>query len=221
MAIHAGIGWCITDRELRETAARLALAVAERPPADLRTRVLAALPEVRQLPPADGRSPVVQMSSRRRWRYLPHLAMAACLAIAVAAGAIAVDARNATDWHATTPRRRSGRRRGHRRCGRAGRRRPHRGTDRRRHRDGGVLRPVRKGRGALPRPAEAVRLARLPAVVQPRRHDGPGRPGRPGPSSGSMLLDGSTAGADAVGVTAEPHGGSPAPTGTPLALVRL
>ncbi|MYS19098.1 Putative zinc-finger, partial [Streptomyces sp. DvalAA-14] len=33
-------------RELRETAARLALAVAEVPPAGLRTRVLAALPAV-------------------------------------------------------------------------------------------------------------------------------------------------------------------------------
>ncbi|MCZ1011677.1 zf-HC2 domain-containing protein [Streptomyces lydicus] len=37
-------------RELQETAARLALAVAEVPPADLRTRVMAALPKSGSFP---------------------------------------------------------------------------------------------------------------------------------------------------------------------------
>jgi anti-sigma-K factor RskA len=42
-------------RGLRETAARLAIATAVTPPPEMRTRVLAAVPRVRQLPPT-GRS---------------------------------------------------------------------------------------------------------------------------------------------------------------------
>ena len=42
-------------RGLRETAARLAMATAVTPPPEMRTRVLAAVPQIRQLPPT-GRS---------------------------------------------------------------------------------------------------------------------------------------------------------------------
>ncbi len=41
----------------------------------------------------------------------------------------------------------------------------------------------------------------------------------PGGSGGAMLLTGSARGADAVGVTVEPAGGSTTPTGRPLALL--
>ena len=78
--------------ELRETAARLALAVAEVPPAALRARVMAALPEVRQLPPR-GRAPEATVSRIATWRRrMPYLAAAACLAGGLAAGGVAVDA---------------------------------------------------------------------------------------------------------------------------------
>ena len=42
-----------------------------------------------------------------------------------------------------------------------------------------------------------------------------------GSSTGSTLLAGSPHGAEGVGVTAEPHGGSPRPTGAPLVLLPL
>ena len=84
-------------RELQETAARLALAAAETPSAEFRARVMAAVPEVRQLPPLvpadDGPSRSSGSAAWRRWRRrMPRLALAACLAAAVAAGGIAVNA---------------------------------------------------------------------------------------------------------------------------------
>jgi anti-sigma-K factor RskA len=70
-------------RGLRETAARLALAKARRPPARLRQRVLAAAYRTRQLPPLPSPLPV---QVRRRWRRpVPALA-AACVAVALALG---------------------------------------------------------------------------------------------------------------------------------------
>jgi len=51
-------------RGLRETAARLALATAIAPPPELRARVLAAAPHIRQLPPA-GRGPLSANGLRR------------------------------------------------------------------------------------------------------------------------------------------------------------
>lgn len=50
-------------RGLRETAARLALATAIAPPPELRARVLAAAPHIRQLPP--GRGPLSANGLRR------------------------------------------------------------------------------------------------------------------------------------------------------------
>ncbi|QMU79683.1 anti-sigma factor [Streptacidiphilus sp. PB12-B1b] len=84
-------------RELQETAARLALAAAEAPPADFRARVMAAIPEVRQLPPLVPDSPEAGAAQRvGRWRLwnrrLPQLVLAACLAVAVVAVGVAVDA---------------------------------------------------------------------------------------------------------------------------------
>jgi anti-sigma-K factor RskA len=79
-------------RELQETAARLALAAAETPSAEFRARVMAAVPEVRQLPPPVPAEPDA-VSRWRRWRHrMPQLALAACLVLAVAAGGIAVNA---------------------------------------------------------------------------------------------------------------------------------
>ncbi|MFC1410061.1 anti-sigma factor domain-containing protein [Streptacidiphilus sp. N1-1] len=88
---------CLQEvRELQETAARLALAAAETPSGEFRARVMAAIPEVRQLPPrvpaSDG--PALSPAQRwRRWRHrMPQLALAACLVVAMVAGGFAISA---------------------------------------------------------------------------------------------------------------------------------
>ncbi|RII11216.1 Anti-sigma-K factor RskA [Streptomyces sp. YIM 130001] len=72
--------------ELAATAQRLGLAVAAPPPAELRTRVLQQITNVRQEPP---RLPA--RARVRAWtKSAPRLALAACLAAAVALGGVAV-----------------------------------------------------------------------------------------------------------------------------------
>jgi anti-sigma-K factor RskA len=56
-------------RGLRETAARLAMATAVTPPPEMRTRVLAAVPRIRQLPPT-GRSRHAKAGERTGLRRL-------------------------------------------------------------------------------------------------------------------------------------------------------
>ncbi|CAG7650193.1 hypothetical protein SBRY_50296 [Actinacidiphila bryophytorum] len=63
-------------------------------------------------------------------------------------------------------------RRGERGGRRTRRRLPHRRAHRRRNGDRGVLRTARQGCRDLPRPAGTAGLRGLPALVQPRRHDG-------------------------------------------------
>lgn len=209
-------------RELRETAARLALAVAEVPPAGLRDRVMAALPEVRQLPPEAADVTLLPQSRRSRWRGLPALVAAACLAAAAVATGVAVDARHQADQA--------------------------RADTARAQQQAAAVSAVAAAPDAAFRTgaltgggtATVVSSARLgkAAVIY---HGLPELPdsrvyqlwfsrggtmvsagllatGRP---TGSALLDGGTAGADAVGVTAEPPGGSATPTSTPLTLLPL
>ncbi|MBD0673543.1 anti-sigma factor domain-containing protein [Streptomyces sp. CBMA156] len=74
--------------EFAATLARLGAAQAVLPPPALKTRVMAALPTLRQEAPH-----VVAPPGRRRGRLArgwPKLALAACLALAVGAGAVAV-----------------------------------------------------------------------------------------------------------------------------------
>ena len=52
-------------RGLRETAARLALATAERPPAAMRERVLSLAERTRQLPPLTDERPGRRIATRR------------------------------------------------------------------------------------------------------------------------------------------------------------
>jgi anti-sigma-K factor RskA len=209
-------------RELRETAARLALAVAEVPPTALRDRVMAALPQVRQLPPEPApvaASPAERGSRRRR---LPQLALAACLVFAVAAGGIAVRAwqqedkarsagvqaqRQAADLAAllTAP-------------------------------DASYRRTALKAGGS-----GTVVVSRTLGRAAFVYHGLPKLPDRrvyelwysrggtmvpaglvtTGSSSGTLLLSGGPAGAAGVGVTAEPAGGSAKPTSAPLALLPI
>lgn len=206
-------------RELRETAARLALAVAEVPPADLRTRVMRALPEIRQLPPIQSEATVVPLRRRLRHR-LPYLAAAACLVVAAVAGGLAVNAQQEADQQRARSTRAEARaselsalmsapdatfRSAHLKGG---------GT-------GTVVASERQGRTAFV-------YHGLPALPDSRVYQlWYSRDGsmvsaglvRTGRDSGAVLLTGTLRGADGVGVTAEPQGGSREPTSPPLAIL--
>ena len=93
-------GSCTAEvRGLRETASRLALITAERPPAALRDRVLAAAERTRQLPPITENRPArsgprairsARSARRARRSYAPHSAWIPRIAVGVAAAAVAV-----------------------------------------------------------------------------------------------------------------------------------
>ncbi len=209
-------------RELRATAARLALAVAVPPPADLRERVMAALPGVRQLPPVVAEVAALAPARRGRRQRLPYLAAAACVALAAVTTGVAVRAEHRTD-------------REHARAVEA---------ERQAAALSGLLTApdARSGTGSLTGGGTATvvasaRLGRaavlfhdLPALSDSRVYElwysrggtmvraGLVEAGR---SSGSLLLDGRPEGAAGVGVTAEPAGGSDKPTGAPLAVLPL
>jgi anti-sigma factor RsiW len=209
-------------RELRETAARLALAVAEVPPAAMRERVMAALPEVRQLPP-DPSGPASPRSLIRNWRRrLPYFALAACLAAAIASAGIAVQAEHSADQQRD-------------RTARAEQQAdqlsavlaaPDAAFHTQGLKGGGtatVVSSVRTGQAALV-------YHDLPKLPDSRVYElwfskngtmVPAGLVEPGRAAGSTLLKGRVGDADGVGVTAEPHGGSPAPTSAPLALLPL
>jgi anti-sigma-K factor RskA len=96
----AHCGSCAAEvRGLRETAARLALATAEPPPAPMRARVLAAADRTRQLPPITENRPArsgprairsARSARRGRRSYAQHSAWIPRIAIGVAAAAVAV-----------------------------------------------------------------------------------------------------------------------------------
>ncbi len=207
--------------ELRETAARLALGVAETPPAAMRARVMSALPDVRQLPPdvpPTGTRPV----PRRRRTRLPQMIAAACLAVAAAATGVAVNAQHEADTQ-------------HARTARAEQQAQalsalaaapdaafHTGAV-----SGGgtatVLSSARLGRAALlyhdlPKLPDAkvyeLWYSRAGTMVPAGLLD-------QGRSGGAALLRGAPGGADGVGLTVEPEGGSATPSGAPLAVLPL
>ncbi|MFE7117349.1 anti-sigma factor domain-containing protein [Streptomyces sp. NPDC057654] len=209
-------------RELRETAARLAVAVAEVPPAQLRTRVMAALPGVRQLPPVRREAAVVPLRRRLRNR-LPQFAVAACLAAALAAGGLALDARHDADQQRDSAARAEQRASTLSALMAA----PDASFHTTALKGGGTATLVaseRQGRSALVYDG-------LPDLPQSRVYQlwysrggtmvpaGLLIPSGSGGSSGATLLTGTPRGADGVGVTVEPAGGSTTPTGKPLALL--
>jgi hypothetical protein len=209
-------------RELRETAARLALAAAEVPPARLRARVMEALPKVRQLPPGGRGSTVVPFAAPRRGRRLPYLAAAACLALAAVAGGVTLGAQHEAD----------------RQRARAARVEQQAAalttllaapdaTFRTTALTGG-------GTGTIVASQQLDQAAfvyrGLPALPDSRVYElwysrngtmVPAGLVEPSGSTGATLLTGGPHGADGVGVTAEPRGGSARPSSTPLAVVRL
>ncbi|MGW9042747.1 anti-sigma factor [Streptomyces lydicus] len=208
-------------RELQETAARLALAVAEVPPAGLRTRVLAALPQVRQLPPIPHRATVVPLRPRARRRpRLPYLAAAACLALAVTAGGLAVHAQHEADQQ----RDRSTRAEQRAAALSALLAAPDATFHTTALKGGGsgtVVVSEQQGRTAFVYHG----LPKLPGArvyqLWYSREGGmvPAGLVETEPAGGAVLLTGTPRGADGVGVTAEPRGGSSRPTSPPLALV--
>jgi len=221
----AGCDACAQEvRELRATAARLARAVAEEPPARLRAKVMAALPEVRQLPPEVRKAPMVSLAARRRWlrMRMPYLVTAACLALTAVAGGLVLDARHDADGQRA-------------RTNRAERRADglsalmaasdttFRATALKGGGSGTVVVSRRLGRAAfvyhgLPtlRKAGVYELwfSRNGRMV-------PAGLLEPGRATGAVFLTGGPHGADGVGVTAEPRGGSAKPTSAPLAVVPL
>ncbi|MGW7486145.1 anti-sigma factor [Streptomyces sp. NPDC054786] len=209
-------------RELQETAARLALAVAEVPPADLRTRVMAALPEVRQLPPIRREATVVPMRGRRLRHRLPYFAAAACLAVAAVTGGLAVNAR----YDADRQRDRTVRAEQQAAAVSALMTAPDATFHTTAFKGGGsgtVVASKRRGQTAF-------LYHGLPALPGQRVYElwysrngtmVPAGLVEPGRSSGTMLLTGGPQGADGVGVTAEPPGGSSSPTSPPLGLLRV
>jgi anti-sigma-K factor RskA len=208
-------------RELQATAARLARAVAEVPPPGMRDQVMAAIREVRQLPPQTAHV-VPLRRPRRRPRRTPSLVAAACLALALAAGGYALEARQQADRQhgvAIQAQQQAARlaslmsapdavlRTGSLAGGGSGT----------------VVSSLHLDEAAfvyhgLPQPADdrvyelwySVNGSMVPAGLLPH-----------GSSSGTTLLTGGPGGAAAVGVTVEPPGGSPKPTGSPVLLLAL
>ncbi|NEA59957.1 anti-sigma factor [Streptomyces sp. SID13666] len=209
-------------RELRETATRLAFAVAQVPPPGLRDRVMWSLPEVRQLPPLVVEPVVVPLRGPRRRQRLPYLAAAACLAIAAGAGVWAVQAQRDAD------RARDGNIQAEQRASdletlmaapdatlRTGSMRGGGGAT--------VVSSQRLGRTAfvyhdLP-PLGTARVYQL--WYSQNGSMIPAGLVTPGRTDGAQLLAGGPRGADAVGVTVEPSGGSPTPSGPPVMVVPI
>jgi anti-sigma-K factor RskA len=185
-------------RGLRETAARLALAKARRPPARLQQRVLAAAYRTRQLPPLPSPHPAPVRRRwphpapvRRRWPRPVRILAAAAGAVALVLGMTQLAIAHRPDVSVQTARTSAG---------------------------GAVtLIVTRSDQDAL------LTAARLPAPPDGRVYQvwviGPAGTRSAGFLSGTGLaLTGVRAG-ERVGVTVEPAGGTSQPTTTPIVLV--
>ncbi|GAA2779094.1 anti-sigma factor [Streptomyces showdoensis] len=207
--------------EFRATAARLAAGVAQPPPASAKAQVLAAIDEVRQLPPrvpatvATASAPAVGGMLRRR--AVP-LALAAGVATAALGGIAVWQTQNGEDFQAQT---------------RQAQQRldtistvlaaPDARTVHGRAANGALTTVV-----ASDRQNKAVfTAANLPAPGEGKTyqlwldHDGTMRPAGLIDHDGTVILTGNPADAGAVGLTLEPFGGSPQPTTDPLLLMTL
>ncbi|MDY0816606.1 anti-sigma factor domain-containing protein [Kitasatospora purpeofusca] len=204
--------------EFEATAARLGAAESVEPPPALKARVLAGLGGIRQLPPPTATAGRLRRVSRPAPRW-PRTAVAACLALAAALGALAVQQ--------------------HDRAGRAEAR-----ADRQREEQATVsglltasdARTSTAASGAAvatvvwsaARGQAAFLVAGMPVLPPGRTYQlwfsdsGTMRPAGLLPAGdGQLLLTGRVDGAVGVGVTEEPSGGSALPTGRPLMLLPL
>lgn len=202
-------------RGLRETATRLALARARRPPARMQQRVLAAAYRTRQLPPAPAasRPPRARLRIRslaplrtrllarlgthaRLWARRPVLAlattsMAAALAVSLGIGMTQLAAQ---------------------------------------HRPAASVQTVRTSAGGAvtlvtnpPQQDAVLTAARLPSLPDGRVYQvwviGPAGARSAGFLSGTALVLTGVRAGERVGVTVEPRGGTSQPTTTPIVLV--
>ncbi|GLX23203.1 anti-sigma factor [Streptomyces lavendulae] len=204
--------------EFEATAARLAAAASQPPPATAKAQVMAAIDGVRQLPPrlpAPAAAPALGDVLRRR--AVP-LALAASVAAAALGGVTVWQARNGQDLEQQA-----------------------RQAQQQLDTVGAVLaapdaRTVhgRAANGALTTVVASARqnkavftAANLPAPGAGKTyqlwlgHDGTMRPAGLIDHDGTVVLAGDPAGAGAVGLTLEPAGGSPQPTTAPLLLLTL
>ncbi|MFJ5637802.1 anti-sigma factor [Streptomyces goshikiensis] len=205
--------------EFEATAARLAAAVAQVPPAATKAEVMAAIDGVRQLPPrvrATAAAPAPLGRTLRR-RALP-LALAASVAAAVLGGVAVWQAHNGQD------------------LGQQARQAqlqldeisavlaaPDARTVHGRTAGGALTTVVASGRqnkavftaAGLPAPAPGMTYQLW------LDHEGTMRPAGLIDHDGTVVLTGDPADAGAVGLTLEPAGGSPRPTTAPLVLMAL
>ncbi|MFB7664054.1 anti-sigma factor domain-containing protein [Kitasatospora sp. NPDC056138] len=204
-------------REFAATLARLGAAESVMPPPELRHRVMAVLPSVRQLPPLVSQDHGARHRQARLVRYWPKFALAASVALAAALGGVAVQqhdqARQAEvqasrlqeqlarlDALLTAPDSRTA-------TGRAGS-----GV-------GTVVWSKKLGQAGF-------LAAGMPALPHGRTYQlwfddaGTMRPAGLLPAGdGSLVLTGAIDGAGGIGVTVEPDGGSQHPTGRPVMLL--
>ncbi|MGA4866876.1 anti-sigma factor [Streptomyces lavendulocolor] len=203
--------------EFEATAARLAAAVSQAPPPALKPAVMSAIDGVRQLPPRVVTTAPSRLSGVLRRRAVP-LALAACVA-AAALGGVAV-------WQTQQNRE------AEQRAGRAEQRldaissilaAPDARTVHGRTSNGALTTVV----SSPARDRAVFTAAGLPAPAEGTTyqlwldHDGTMRPAGFVDGDGTVLIEGGAAGAEAVGLTVEPDGGSPRPTTAPLLLMPL
>ncbi|MFG2332827.1 anti-sigma factor [Streptomyces sp. NPDC048604] len=204
--------------EFEATAARLAAAVSQAPPAAAKAQVMAAIDGVRQLPPRiPTPAPAPALGGVLRRRALP-LALAAGVAAAVLGGVAVWQQQNAQDLE---------------RQARQAQQQldavsavlaaPDARTVHGRAANGALTTVVTSDR----QNAAVFTATNLPAPGAGKTyqlwldHDGTMRPAGLIDHNGTVVLTGNPAEAGAVGLTLEPAGGSPQPTTTPLLLMAL
>ncbi|MER7760515.1 anti-sigma factor [Streptomyces sp. NPDC097619] len=216
----AGCEECRRETDgFRATAARLAAAASQPPPAALRERTLAEVRGVRQLPPRVPASPgrSAFLAGLRR-RVVP-LALAASLVAAAAfAGVAAWQAQQGSEYERQAQR-------AEQQLGAisAVLAAPDAQTVHGRASNGAITTVVASAR----QDTAVFTASGLPAPGAGKTYqlwlDHAGRMVPAGliGQDGTVLLEGRTTGAEAVGLTLEPAAGSPAPTTEPLLLMRM
>ncbi|MFD9126380.1 anti-sigma factor domain-containing protein [Kitasatospora sp. NPDC059571] len=206
--------------EFTATLARLGAAEALQPPPELKARVMAALPAVRQLAPSGAEVAAGHAAPRQRGRFArnwPKLALAASVALATGFGALAVQQHDQADRARAEAARLADQQAAFGTLLTAPDAKTATGTA-----GSGVGTVVwSQSRG------EAGFLAAgLPALPQGKTYQlwfndaGTMRPAGLLPqSNGSLVLSGPIDGAAGVGVTVEPSGGSQHPSGNPVLLL--
>ncbi|MEU9237242.1 anti-sigma factor [Streptomyces subrutilus] len=204
--------------DFQATAARLAAATAQAPPASMKERTMADVDHVRQLPPRVPAATPAAFRGMLRRRALP-VALAASLAAAASFAGLAA-------WQHQENRQLEQRaRQSEQRMDAVSTvlAAPDARTAHGRTSNGALATVVASGR----QNKAVFTAAGLPAPTAGKTyqlwldHDGTMRPAGFIHRDGTVLIDGNSADAGAVGLTLEPVGGSPQPTTTPLLLMAL